>query len=424
LRIRRTRYQPFYSSRRRGPSTFRLVFNFSLFIGAFLFIVYTQFDRLQLAALNAVGMSPTATPFASTIASQAAQLYANGDVNGAVSLYKRAVDQQPDNISYVYEYGKLLNDLDDSDPFEVAALGDRIIALAPNDPRGYALKATALMWTEPTTAIPVAVLGLETDPNFAPLYSALSIAYTNIGRYQEGLIQGEQAVLKNPMDAAVHRAYAWPLIYVGRYEQAIGELEEAIAINPNLASTYFELASLYRRIDQPAMAVAIFQHILEMQPNNIKAYLRMCETYTAVGEFQQGQPFCEQATDICETIQNSDPICASAYRGLGQVQYPRRNYEGSIESFQKCVALGSDEIECWYLRGLAHYYLNDCELAWEVLQESLVRAETQGEPEGIIENINTGLYNITQRCAGYAGRPLPTPIPPTTIPPTPIGGGN
>lgn len=391
------------------------MFLFGLLLGGFFMFYTARFDRLQMAALSMVGMAPTATPFASDMATLGAERYGRGDLAGAAAAFEQAVRAQPNTVSYLYEYGKVLIELDREE--ESIPLADKIISLAPNDPRGYALKATALMWADPAAAIPIAVNGLEANADFAPLHSALAIAYTNIGRYQEGLVRAQRAVDLAPLDANAHRAYAWPLVYVGRFEQAIDQLEEAISINPYLTSSYFELASYYRipAINQPEMAVAIYNRILELEPDNAKAYLRLCETYSAEGEFVQGQLFCEQAIEI-------DPNYGSAYRELGRMQYLRRNYEGSLVSFQRCVDLGATDIECWSLRGLAHYLLGQCDLAWEVLQEALIRAETQNELPATLEQINIGLYNITQKCAGYSNRPLPTAIPPTPIPPTPIGG--
>lgn len=419
MRINRNYSQLSYGRRRRGNSSVRLILTFGLVIVGIVAFVYLQFDRLQTAALAVVGIYPTATPFASTLAAQGAEQYARGNLIEAAGLLERAVAQQPDNVSYLYEYGKLLNELDRSDA--AVPLADRIIGLAPDDPRGYALKANALMWTDPSTAIPVAVNGLEADPTFAPLHSALAIAYTNIGRYQEGIVRAQTAVELEPMDPSAHRAYSYTLIYVGRREEAIAQLEQAIDVNPYLTSIYFELAGQYRtpEIDRPEMAVAIYYKILELEPDSAKAYLRLCETYSAEGEFQQAQEFCEQAIEI-------DPNFALAYRELGRMQYNRRNYEDAIVSFETCVDLGAtpdNAIECWYLRGLALYYLDNCDEAWEVLQDALGKAEALVDKDPVVENINKGLGFITLNCAGYAGRALPTPIPPTPIPPTPIGGG-
>lgn len=407
-RINRDYRRNFFSRRRDNSRLIFIAVMLLLIAGIPAFAIW-QWDRLQLMTLDAVGMAPTATPFASERARFASEIYVRGDVAGAAEYYGMAASQQPENITYLYEYGRVLIELDRSD--EANEIGARIVTLDPNDPRGYALQANALAWTEPTAAIPLAITGTELGVPYAPLNAALAIAYTNIGRYQEGLQRGELAVRIDPMDASARRAYSYPLILVGNYTEAVRQLEQAIAINPNLTGPYFELASLYRRLNQEEMGVAIYNRVLEYEPNNARAYLRLCETYASVGLFQEAQPYCERALEI-------DPVYASAYKMLGQLQYSRRNYESAIESFETCVELGSEEIECFYIRGWAHYFLGACDSAWEVLNEALVLATA----EQIINDINTGLDAVTRNCPGYQGRSLPTPIPPTPIPPTPIGG--
>lgn len=411
-KIRRNYDKPFFSNRRRGLSGLPL-FLFGLLIGAIavgLFLLTTQqFDRMQYMALEAIGIAPTPTLFASQHAQTGIALYNAGQVEEALREFEQATQQRPNDINYLYEYGTILIESDLYD--EAALVGETAIQVAPDDVRGYALKARALMWEDPGTAIPAAVSGLEIDPNYAPLHAAMAVAYTNIGRYAEGLQRGVTAVNLDPLNAFTHRAYSIPLIYTGRNSQAIEQLEEAVSINPNLTAPYFELAAQYRAIDFPEMAVGVYRRVLEIAPDNAKAYLRMCETYGSVGEFIVASGFCETALDI-------DAEYSSAWRMLGQLQYNRRNYEGAIDSFRNCIDFGSSEVECYYLRGLAHYFLGQCDDAWVVLQDSL--NYTVQEP--IINAINIGMENVTIRCAGYENQQLPTPIPPTPIPPTPIGG--
>jgi hypothetical protein len=49
-------------------------------------------------------------------------------------------------------------------------------------------------------------------------------------------------------------------------------------------------------------------------------------------------------------------------------------------------------------------------------------AEALAGGENIVASITEGLRLTTVSCAAYAGRAVPTLIPPTAIPPTPIGG--
>lgn len=433
MQIKRDYSQPFFSTRRRRRTGTRFIFMYGLLLGGFLVFVSSQFDRLQLAALDVVGMAPTPTPFASTWAQQGYDLYAHGKVEAAAAAFKQAVSQQPNNVNYLYEYGRTLLELDRekdeangrplSDAEMALPIADQAINAAPQDARGYALKAKALIWTgDSASAIPIALQGKEVDPEFAPIYSALAVGYTNIGRYQQGLDNGEHAVELDAMDADAHRSYAISLIYVGLRDEAIRQLEDAVNINPNLVGPYFELAGQYGVGDLTEEAVATYEKILTIDPRSAKAMLRMCELYFKVGEARQAEGYCDDAIQV-------NPNYKEAYRQLGMVNYSRRNYEGAITNFETCEKLGSTEIQCYYLRGLAHYYLADgknehCDKAWHDLNASSELIQQMGVTgnEAIIADIQKGLQLTIDRCPNYNGLALPTLQPATEIPPTPLGG--
>jgi len=417
MQIKRDYSQPFFGDRRRRSGGFRFSLIMLMLLAIFAVLVYTQFGALQLAALDMVGMAPTATPFASVRAEQGAARFAAGDVASAVQLFALAASQQPENLAYLYDYGRLLIEVDtDESLAEAIAISDRMIALAPLDPRGYAVKSKTLVWQgDSAGAIPVGVAGLEADANFAPLYATLARAYTNIGRYQQGLEYGQRAIEIDPMEIDGHRSYAYALIWVGERELAINELEEAVSINPNFTPTYFELALQYSASNLDEYAIATYERILSLEPRNARAHLRLCESYSKVGQDAQAEGYCDDAIRL-------DSTYAAAYRQLGMVMYRRRNYEGAIDNFQECVDNGSEEIQCFYLRGLSHYYLGQCDEAWLVLTESLPMAEVLPGGEAVLADVREGLRLTTVSCAAYAGRPLPT-IQPSPAPlPTPIGG--
>jgi len=412
-KISRNYNKPFFSNRRRGLSGIPLLL-FALAIVCLtvglLAVAYVSLEDIDYAARGFLSL-PRATPtlFPSQHAQDGIRLYTEGKVEEALAQFDIAVGQRPQNIDYLYEFGRILIELDN---FERAAeIGDQAITAAENDARGYALKARALMWSDPGAAIPLAVQGLDIDADFAPLHAALAIAYTNIGRYSEGYQRGRLATQLDPLDAFSHRAFAIPLIYTDRRNEAIAALEKAVAINPNLTAPYFELALQYRQQEYQEMAVGIYRRILELEPGSAKAYLRICQTYAEVGEFLAATPFCETATELDENY-------ADAWQWLGQMRYTRRNYEGTLEAMENCVALGSTAVECYYMRGWSYYVLDQCPKAWDVLQEALRYTR---EPH-IIGIINEGLASVRANCPGFEDVRLPTPIPPTPIPPTPIGG--
>lgn len=436
MQIKRDYSQPFFSDRRRKHGIGRWLVLYVILIGGFLFFVDSNFSTLQLLALDAVGQAPPPTPFASDLANEGVDKFAAGDIEGARAALRRAVDQQPRNIDYLYNYGRVLIELavDDISLYaEAIDIGEQAIRANPNDPRGYAIKARAMdLSGDSANAVPVGQAGLQIDRSFAPLYTALSGAYRSIDRYDAALLAAETAIQNDPNDPTARRVYALALIWVGRNDEALDQLEQAVGLNPNLPSPYFELASMYRTMGQRdanggqeefAMAIATYEQVLAMHPENAKAYQRLCDTYIQIGDHRRAQGYCEDALAI-------NPEYPAAWRALGHAQYSQRNYESAIDSFEECVRLeaglpmADQQIECFYLRGLAHYYLADCQDAWDILSDAVNRRRLVNDsPDDLVmQNITGGLQLITNNCTGFGGRALPTPIPPTAIPPTPIGG--
>ncbi len=436
MQIKRDYSQPFFSDRRRRRGIWRWLLLYIILLGGFLFFVDSNFSTLQLVALDAIGQAPPPTPFASDLANEGMNKLAAGDLEAARELLRRAVVQQPRNVDYLYNYGRVLIELgvdDDTLYAEAVQIGDQAMQANPNDPRGYAIKARAMdLNGDSANAVPVGQAGLQVDRNFAPLYTALSGAYRSIDRYDVALQSAEHAIDLDASDPDAHRVYALALIWVGRRDEALDQLEQAVGLNPNLAPPYFELASMYRTMalqdpnggqDQYALAIATYEQILAMQPNNAKAYQRLCNAYIQLGDHRRAQGYCEDALAL-------RPDYPDALRDLGQAQYSQRNYEGAIESFEQCMAAEADrapvdqDIECSYIRGLAHYYLGDCQEAWDILNDSINRRHlvTDDPADPVLSNTAHGLELITQNCTGFAGQLLPTAIPPTAIPPTPIGG--
>ncbi|MBW4438617.1 MAG: tetratricopeptide repeat protein [Pleurocapsa minor GSE-CHR-MK-17-07R] len=434
MQIRRDYSQPFFSNRRKRRRWGLWIGLYIAGIAGFLFVVDSQFSVLQTRALSIIGQAPPPTPFASVYATNAMDVYSRGNVREAASLMEQAVLQQPTNVDYLYEFGRMLLELGDDSPESVQRaieMGDRAIAANGNDPRGYALKARALdLSGDAAAAIPVAQAGLNVDRSFAPLYAALSSAYLTIDRYDVALENAERSIELDPLDPSARRIYSYSLVWVGRYDEAIDQLEQAIQLNPNQGGAYFELASLYRAqasraqdtvmaIEMYADSIALYEQVLAMQPENARAYLRLCDAYFEARENQRATDYCQEAVTI-------NPEYAQAWASLGQTQYSRRNYEGAIESFENCVRIAGDgaDIRCYYLRGLAHYYLGECDDAWSILTDSInrIRAGSADANNPLLLASQEGLRLITVSCAAYTNRTLPTAVPPTAIPPTPIGG--
>ncbi len=400
MQIKRDYSESFFGDRRQRRRPLRTLFYIVAFVGLSMALVYFNFDRVEQVAMDVVGMGPTPTPFPSQLATEATTLSLSGDLIGASALWEQVVRQRPDNIDYLYEYGKLLIDLNEYDIAE--QLGERIIELDLTDPRGYALRASALVFDDSESeAVSVAVNGLDYDETYAPLYASLARGYVGTARYADAVDAGLRAVELAPYDADARRAYAFALSWFGENLEATSQLEQAIALDPNRIPTYFELAFQYLAQNRDQEAIDIYNLILAIQPRNARAMLRLCTAYRKIGEFNRALGYC---TDAREAVDTEDPIFADVQFEFGRMIYNENNdWTTALAAFEACSEAVPESLSCTYYQGLTHYYLGNCDDAWSILRDSLTMARARTGTEGAIEDIEAGFRAITQTCPNYAG---------------------
>lgn len=404
--VRRDYSRSFFNSRSRTPNHHygRWLFALGLVVGLIGVFALMNRDSLEAQALDLMGLSPTPTPLPSDLASLANQLMVQGDLQAARDLFESALAQRPDNIAYRYEYGRLMIEMNEG--LIAREQGEAILQIDPNEPRGYALRASAeVALGNYNTAIPIAIAGLDLRAGYeSHLYSALARAYTNSGQYQSGVEAGAMAILADPADANSRRSYAFALSWVRDNDTAIEQLEAAILLDPTNVSAYMELALQYLAHNRDQEAINIYDRVLAIQPNNARAMRRLCGTYRKIGQF-------ERATGFCEDSVRTDPTQAGAWYELGLLQYNALNMTDAVHSFSQCVSIESRNYTCKHRLGLAYYYVGDCDSSWTTLQDSLEMtqsAQSLGANVGdILLNIQLGLQQITQNCADYRGQKAP-----------------
>lgn len=410
MQIQRDYSQPFFGGARRRRGRGRgalLLFGLLAMTGLF---IYTQRAQVELMALDALGMLPAPTVSAPELADDAMRAALVGDLKTAAGYWAQVLAQRPDDVDSLHEYGGVLIDLEAYD--EALALGERAIAANSFDPRGYALKARALIFAgRAAEALPVLLAGIEVDRRYAPLYGNMARAYAGLGNLGAALENAEKAVELAPNDAEIRRSYAYTLTALAEHDAAIGELTQAVALDPSNVGAQMELAFQYLARDEDALAIELYDQIIAQQPLNARAMLRLCSAYRKVGQFTQ-------AIDSCERAVETDPTYVPAQFRLAMILYTDRDYARAQEGFSACASLQPDNLECKYRLGLTHFYLGDCAEGWRILQESLDEAQSRAAPDDVLANIRLGLGAITSNCSDFAGfaAQFPADVPPTEDP--------
>jgi tetratricopeptide (TPR) repeat protein len=423
--VRRNYREPFFREKKKGKNWLRRLFFFLLALAILIAIGIWQQEMVMDVAYEYLGPEMTATPQPEQLAQEARDLFWLGDMRGALAIWEEVISLQSDNIGYLYDYGMLLIDMDDGRNAyaqEAEALGQEIQDIDFNDPRGYALKARALLWQGSNSlAIQVAQTGLDIAPEFSPLHAVLSRAYVNEGDLRRGQEEGVLAIEYAPTDVRASWAYASSLANSGAREAAIEEYERAVSLHPGFLPPYFELAGQYLASNRDQAAIDIYNQIRVVQPRNARALLRLCETYRKVGQFEQSRGLCEDAVQ-------ADPSFVPAQFQLGSLMYNDRNFERAYESFQVCLDLDPDNLDCTIYLGLTHYYLAQteyqnvcapqrlttldcgavevCQVGWDLLEEALLMAQARLDAQADESIISEGLIAISSdpACTGISGR--------------------
>ena len=400
MKIERDYSQPFFRQPKRHPIR-------NMFIAAVLGLllglaILWQWDAVEAVVQSIGGTPPTPTPLPSELATRAAELFVQGDIDGAETLLAKAVAERPNNIAYLYEHGHVLIELGRYD--EAHSIGDAIVDLDARDARGFALRAAALTWRgKPTKAIPIALSGLELNPRFTPLYATLARAYVDAERWADGLEAGERGLSISSDNADLLRAYAYALQSVGSYSDAGSYLQRAVELRPAYLPTHFELAGLFLARDEDQNAIDLYDHILAIDPRNARAMLRLCLAYRKVGEFARALGFCKDSV----VNDGTDP---EAQFQLGLLYYRDYQFEKSRDAFQQCLDYddGTYDLSCRYRLGLSHYYTGNCTGGWTLLRDSLDLAQANAADATTVSNILQGLDAIEgdPQCIDDAAEPI------------------
>lgn len=391
--IRRDKSNLHFGRQRRGPSR-GLIITLLLVI-ALMGVALWQSDRIMGEVQTMLGEPPTPTLSAPTIARTAFIDYVNGDLDDAEEGYARALALEPENVDMLYEYAHILMLQNKGE--EGLVVADQLVELAPDDPRGKALRVLGLYQVNRLDeAISYGLGVLESHPDYAQTYAYLAWVYADVGRWVQAVEMGEKAVTLDPDSVDTYRAYAYALTWLGARDEAIQALERAIEIHPTLDFLYFEAAEKYRALENVPAAIAAYEQALAIKPTNSRALLRLCETYFYLREDARAQEYCEQALAV-------NPQYADAWRQVGLVYYQQGQYQQAVDAFESCEANGSESIYCMYVRGLAYYYLDRCDLAVPILQESMQLTQS----DRVLGFIREGLRLCNEDPNLY--EPTPTP---------------
>lgn len=133
-----------------------------------------------------------------------------------------------------------------------------------------------------------------------------------------------------------------------RYEEALIEYNEAINLRPRFADAYRARCSVYIQLNDYQNAVDDCDRALELDRQLTTTYSLRCVAYGWLEEYEQAEADCERAVVF-------HPNYSTTYNDLGRLQNHMENYEASIESYTSAIELDPFDSVLYYNRGLSYY---------------------------------------------------------------------
>jgi putative PEP-CTERM system TPR-repeat lipoprotein len=217
-----------------------------------------------------------------------------GDMDGAVSSYKRAHELAPNSIPILSRYLSLLNE----NKYFVEARGVLQDAIA-RDPRNVSLKADLIRIEGQINGVDAAVgkaQALAKDDPDSNVYDLVATElYEKAGRTPDAIAMLDKAVAARPSDDGLINNLAQLYQRAGNPGKAEGVLVSRLKADPKDATIKAALASLYLTTGQIADARKIFIELSSQRPNDAVPLLGLAEAAAKEKNWSEATDYINRA---------------------------------------------------------------------------------------------------------------------------------
>jgi protein O-GlcNAc transferase len=220
---------------------------------------------------------------------------------------------------------------------EAEALFRRILGVAPTNPAAlYSLAVILLNSGRPQEGLALATVGIQANPDFAPLWFIHGVALLAAQQRNEALASLDRALVINPqyVDALVNSGAL--LHEMHRHREALERFHRVLAIDPNHETSLGNYGILLTEFKLGEQAVATFEHLIKQSPHypyglGLLCYERMhhCDwkdlhemTRRITEGIRQGERTCKTLAYMALSDSASDHyLCANIF---AKGQFPAR----------------------------------------------------------------------------------------------------
>ena len=306
---------------------------------------------------------------------QAEGVFAQGNLDAAISLYQRSIELNP---NFSWSYHRLGDAFSQQEKWEEAVFAyQRSIELNPNFSWSYYNLGNALAALgQFAGAIPAYSRAIFLDPNFSWSYYKLGVALRQEGRRDEAISAYFQAI-KHELDSP--EVYIFFAEEVRRYFSEKSAEFKFLKIARDDGEVCLKIAKNLAKNSDLKAATIFYNLALKIQPENVEAR-------AGLNQIQQRKNRLEQELNLCYRATKSYPHSHEAYYKLGVILSQQQRWDEAILAYLKAIEL-QPETPTWAYQGL-----------WKVLTEwgqleaaeSIYRRAVEQNPHSIWRYVNLG----------------------------------
>jgi serine/threonine protein kinase/tetratricopeptide (TPR) repeat protein len=188
---------------------------------------------------------------------------------------------------------------------------------------------------------------LVARPDYATVYTHLSIALPGPEHLEERIALNRKAIELNPTFLSAHTNLGVSLGDKGDYDGAIAAFQEAIRLKPNDFHAQYNLGSTLKAQGRLGEAIAAYKEAIRASPGDVNAHISL-----ATALCMNGHP--DEAVAAIKEAIRLKPEFAGSHNNLGAILCDhKRDYDGAIAAFQEAIRLDPNCREAHYNLGNA-----------------------------------------------------------------------
>ncbi|MGB8689603.1 MAG: tetratricopeptide repeat-containing serine protease family protein [Microcoleus sp.] len=259
---------------------------------------------------------------------------------------------------------------------------DRAIQLNPNYAAAYFNRAETLLNSEDSKrALEDLNQGLRISPNNVEALLIRGSARQQLGDDQGATDDWNQVVRINPRYATDYSTRGRARFSLNDYRGAIEDFNQALKIVPNTPFTYILRSMAYKNLQDYQSAIADCNQALQINPNFVLAY------YTRAGVYFDSRDYQSAIADY-DRVLRINPNVAKAYSNRGFVRYKLGDKQGASADYSQALRINPNVAVIYYYRGIARSDLGDKQGAIQDYQKAADLYQQQGKKDDYQDALN------------------------------------